>query len=284
MNFDPRLQAIRSDLADIRLGDLAGAVPRVEGQVRQVSAPLLSLHREPRFDSRQQTQALLGESLRVFDSREGWAWVQLERDGYVGYASEDDLTAGITAPTHRVAVNSTFLFPDADIKSQPPEIVTLNAAVTVTGTQGAYAQLSNHRFVYAAHLAPVESYESDPVSVAERFLHVPYLWGGKSVLGIDCSGLAQLALEACGIACPRDSDLQEAALGKPIAHDHLRRGDLVFWKGHVGFMCDGEQLLHANGHHMLTVIEPLSEAVSRIAAKGAGAITSIKRLGWRCLR
>jgi cell wall-associated NlpC family hydrolase len=279
MNFDPRLHAIRSDLADIRLGDIGGAVRRVAGELRQVSVPLLTIHREPRFDSRQETQALLGERLHVFDSREGWAWVQLERDGYVGYAAQDALTAAVVTPTHRVAVNSTFLFPDADIKSRPPETVTLNAAVAVAASQGAFARLANQRFVYAAHLAPAGSHESDPVTVAERFLNVPYLWGGKSVLGIDCSGLVQLALEACGLPCPRDSDMQETALGKPVdIAGPFRRGDLIFWKGHVGFMCDGERLLHANGHHMRTVIEPLTEAVVRIAGKGAGRITTVRRM------
>lgn len=275
-DLDPRLNAIRGDLADARLADFASGARLAEGSLRQVTVPILNIHREPRFDARQVTQALLGEYLRVFDAREGWAWVQLENDGYVGYASEDGLTADIAGPTHRVAVNSTLLFPQPDIKSQPPVTVTLNAALHVAGIDGAFARLANSRFAIAVHLAAADEAEDDYVAVAQRFLHVPYLWGGKSVLGLDCSGLVQLSLEACALPCPRDTDMQEAALGEAVEGD-LRRGDFVFWKGHVGIMLDEKRLLHANGHHMLTVIEPLDEAVARIAAKGSD-VTGVRRL------
>jgi cell wall-associated NlpC family hydrolase len=280
MNLDPRLNAIRPDIADARLAAAAGDARRVEGVLREVAVPLLSLRREPRFDARLDTQALMGERVRVFDTREGWAWLQLEGDGYVGYAAQDDLAGIAGAPTHRVAVPSTFMFAAPDIKSQPTVTVTLNAMVRVLRQDERFAHLANGRFVVARHLKPLGENEADFVAVAEAYRHVPYLWGGKSVLGLDCSGLVQLSLEASGRTSPRDSDMQEKALGRPLPKDDLdglKRGDLVFWDGHVGMMADERMLLHANGHFMQVTLEPLRSAVERIAAR-SGGITSIRRL------
>lgn len=279
--IDPRLHAIRADLADARLGAVAGEARLVEGELREVATPLLSLHREPRFDARLDTQALMGERVRVFDMREGWAWLQLESDGYVGYAAQDELIAAGSAATHRVAVPSTFMFPAPDIKSQPTVTLTLNAAVRVLRQDERFAHLANGRFVVASHLKPLSDVEIDFVAVAETYRHVPYLWGGKSVLGLDCSGLVQLSLQAAGRSSPRDSDMQEKTLGRALPKDDLdalKRGDLVFWDGHVGIMADQRMLLHANGHFMQVTLEPLKTAVERIAAR-YGKITSIKRLG-----
>jgi cell wall-associated NlpC family hydrolase len=279
-SFDPRLHAIRPDLADARLGEAAGSTHLVEGELREVAAPLLALHREPRFDARLDTQALMGEHVRVFDVREGWAWLQLESDGYVGYAAQDDLIAVERAATHRVAVPSTFMFPGPDIKSQPTVTLTMNARIAVIGRDERFAHLANGRFVVASHLKPLGENAADFVAVAESYRHVPYLWGGKSVLGLDCSGLVQLSLQAAGIASPRDTDMQEECLGRPLPKDDLKslkRGDLVFWDDHVGIMSDARMLLHANGHFMQVTLEPLLTAVERIA-KRHGKITSIKRL------
>jgi cell wall-associated NlpC family hydrolase len=278
--LDPRLNAIRSDLADARLGAAAGTARLTNGEVRVVAAPVLSLHREPRFDARIDTQALLGERVRVFETREGWAWLQLEKDGYVGYAALDDLAQPAAPPTHRVAVPSTFMFPAPDIKAQPPVTVTMNAEVAVLREDERFAHLANGRFIVARHLKPLGDFEADFVAVAEAYRHVPYLWGGKSVLGLDCSGLVQLSLQAAGRVAPRDSDMQESGLGQALPIDDLdglRRGDLIFWDGHVGIMTDGRQLLHANGHFMQVTLEPLADAVERIA-KHYGKITAIKRL------
>lgn len=278
--LDPRLNAIRADLADARLGAAAGAARLTAGEARVVAAPVLSLHREPRFDARIDTQALLGERVRVFETHEGWAWLQLEKDGYVGYAALDDLAAPAGPSTHRVVVPSTFMFPAPDIKAQPVVTVTMNAEVAVLREDERFAHLANGRFIIARHLKPLGDFEADFVAVAEAFRHVPYLWGGKSVLGLDCSGLVQLSLQAAGRSAPRDSDMQENGLGEALPVDEfdgLRRGDLVFWDGHVGIMADGRQLLHANGHFMQVTLEPLADAVERIA-KRYGKITAIKRL------
>jgi cell wall-associated NlpC family hydrolase len=278
--IDPRLNAVRGDIADVRLAAVARGARLVEGEVREVVVPLLSVYREPRFDARLDTQGLMGERARVFDVQEGWAWLQLENDGYVGYAAWDDLALPQAANTHRIAVPSTFMFPAPDIKSQPVVTVTMNARVAVIGGDDRFAHLADGLFVTARHLKPVDESEPDFVSVAEAYLRVPYLWGGKSALGIDCSGLVQLSLEAAGQASPRDSDMQEAQLGRALPKDDLaglRRGDLVFWEDHVGIMADARMLLHANGHFMQVTHEPLLTAVERIA-KRHGRVTAIKRL------
>ncbi len=278
--IDPRLNALRGDIADARLAAVAKGARLVEGQAREVAVPLLSLHCEPRFDARLDTQGLLGERVRVFDVQEGWAWLQLEADGYVGYAAEDDLALPRVASTHRIAVPSTFMFPAPDIKSQPVVTVTMNARVAVIGGDERFAHLANGRFIIARHLKPLDESELDFVAVAEAYLHVPYLWGGKSVLGLDCSGLVQLSLEAAGESSPRDSDMQEVQLGRALPKDDLaslQRGDLVFWEDHVGIMTDARMLLHANGHFMQVTHEPLLAAVTRIAQRDS-QVTAIRRL------
>jgi cell wall-associated NlpC family hydrolase len=278
--IDPRLNALRGDVADIRLASLAKGARLVEGEVREVAVPLLSLFSEPRFDARLDTQGLMGERVRVFDAQEGWAWLQLEADGYVGYASQDDLTLRQAVKTHRIAVPSTFMFPAPDIKSQPVVTLTMNASVAVIGGDERFAHLANGGFIVARHLKPLNESEADFVAVAEAYLHVPYLWGGKSVLGLDCSGLVQLSLEAAGRSSPRDADMQETQLGRALPTDDLAglaRGDLVFWQDHVGIMTGARMLLHANGHFMQVTHEPLLTAVERIARRNGG-ITAIKRL------
>lgn len=278
--LDPRLHAFRPDLADAALAGHVQAERYVEPRMVQVVEPVVTVHKAPRFDAMQLTQALFGEQVKLFHEEEGWAWVQLVKDGYVGYVNGNALSPHVTRPTHRVAVPSTFMYPDANLKTLPAIQITLNAQLTVTAESGGYSRLSNGLFVFSAHLKPVEDAEQDFVAVAELFRHVPYYWGGKSVQGMDCSGLVQLSLEACGRPALRDSDMQERTLGEKLLVndlDSLKRGDLVFWNGHVGIMTDDKTLLHANGHHMMVVAEPLKDAVDRIAAK-YGQLTSVRRL------
>jgi cell wall-associated NlpC family hydrolase len=278
--IDPRLNAFRPDLADLRLKGVVEAVQFTEGRRMQVDVPIVSLHKAPDSRSMQLTQALMGEFVNLLAVEGEWAWVQLIRDNYVGYVIASALTTEMMVPTHRVTVPSTFLYPDANIKSQPVVTVTMNAMVTVTIEDGKFSRLHDGRFIYAHHLKPVDEFESDFVAVADMFRHTPYYWGGKSVLGIDCSGLVQISLEACGMTALRDSDMQEETLGSRLMVndlENLNRGDLIFWDGHVGIMRDAETLIHANGHHMMVVAEPLKLAVDRIAER-YGQITSIKRL------
>ncbi len=279
-SLDPRLTPARPDLAAASLRGKVEAARFVEGWRRRLVEPIAPLRRAPAHDAPLETQALYGEDALVFEENEGWAWAQLQRDSYVGYLPANALGAQ-AAPTHRVAVLSTFVYPKPNIKAPPLAALPLGARVRVTASEGDF-HAAEGGFVYARHLAPLDHSEPDFVAVAERFLEAPYLWGGRTAQGIDCSGLVQNALAAAGCAAPRDTDMQEAALGAAVGFDEslagLKRGDLVFWKGHVGVMRDEATLLHASGWHMTVVSEPLAGARDRIAAQGGGPITSIRRL------
>ena len=276
-DLDPRLNAFRSDRADERLRDRVDAKSFVAGKHMRIAVPVAPILKVPQVDAVQTSQALLGEDCLVFDTADGFCWVQLQSDGYVGYVEQRFLLADQALHTHRVSVASTLAFPKPDLRSRPASQLPLNALVSVIANHGAFSEISNGAFVFSIHLAPIDIVKPDFVAVAEMFLNTPYLWGGKTIHGIDCSGLVQTALAASGISAPRDSDMQERQLGRLANDKDYRRGDLVYWKGHVGIMIDSKNLLHANGHFMSTVIEPLSDAVQRSIENGK-AITSIKRL------
>lgn len=280
--FDPRLTPARPDLAAAKLRGTIEAARYAEGRVMRVCAGTADLRRAPAPDAPLDTQALFGEKVTLYDDHGGFGWVQLEADGYVGYIAMATLAEPGCDPTHRVRVNRTFIYPGPDLKLPPREALPLGATVRVQAIRGAFAQIGDAAFVFADHLAAVDTTEKDFVAVAEGFVHAPYLWGGKTSLGIDCSGLVQISLAAAGIAAPRDTDLQEQAVGKPLDSGPdlkgFRRGDLVFWRGHVGIMRDEMTLLHANAHHMLVASEPLRAACDRILAKTSQQVTSIKRL------
>jgi hypothetical protein len=275
---DKRLHAWREDLADERLKDRLDAAAYSAGKFAQVIVAVCNVHRAPASDAMQVTQALMGETARVFETKDGWSWVQLDGDGYVGYVREDELAAVVEGPTHKVIVPSTLCFSKADIKSQPATFLPLNARLCGAGEENGFLKLKRDGFVFEAHCDGLSHVAGDWVSLAEQFLGTPYLWGGKTVHGLDCSGLVQVALQAAGRICPRDSDMQEASLGAAVSKGaKLQRGDLVFWKGHVGIMRDATTLLHANAHHLMVVSEPLEVAVARTAAKDS-EITAIRRL------
>ncbi|MCC2112676.1 MAG: C40 family peptidase [Hyphomicrobiales bacterium] len=279
-SLDPRRNAYRADLADERLAGSVSANRFVASITRQVIAPVMPVRRHPRPNSPLDTEALFGEIVHVFEETgEGWSWVQLADDGYVGYAPSAMLGDVGGLPSHKVSVLRTFLYPGPNIKLPPEAAISLGAKIAVHKEDPPFFILDDGLAVIASHLSPLDWFADDFVAVAERFLGVPYLWGGKSSLGLDCSGLLQLACLAVGIAAPRDTDMQEAELGDDIGTEiaGLRRGDLVFWKGHVGIMRDEKALLHANAHHMMVASEPLAEAVARIGATGL-PITRIRRV------
>ncbi len=282
MAFDPRLTPARPDLAAAFLRAKVEAEAYVEGRPVRIAAGLADLRPKPANDIPIDTQALYGETALLYEDSEGFGWVQLDRDRYVGYLSINALADLGAAPTHRVKVNRSFVYPAANMKLPVLDALPLGARVAVAEPGAPFARLDGGGFVFAAHLAPLAEAESDFVAVAERLLHAPYLWGGKSSLGVDCSGLVQIALDSAGISFPRDTDLQEKAPGAslPVSDDlaELQRGDLVFWRGHVGIMRDPHALLHANAHHMAVASEPLAAARRRIFANAGAEITSIKRL------
>jgi cell wall-associated NlpC family hydrolase len=277
--FDRRLTPARGDIAAAYLKGRVTAELYVEGAVMEVKEGVVDMRREPRPDASVDTQVLFGERVTVYDELEGWAWAQLARDGYVGWIGANTLWSELSAATHRVCTPRTFVYPAASIKLPPLLALPLGAEVAIVDERDSFLVTRDLGFIWRTHLAPLDAPAADFVAVAETLIGAPYLWGGKSALGVDCSGLVQISLLAAGREAPRDSDMQEARLGAPIECDApLKRGDLVFWKGHVGIMRDDATLLHANGTHMLVSSEPLALVRERNLRAGAGDITSIKRL------
>jgi cell wall-associated NlpC family hydrolase len=280
--FDRRVTPWRAEVAAKHLEGKVKAAHFVEGRAMEVIAPQAPLRREPRPDAPLDTEALKGERVTVYEANaEGWAWGQLAGDHYVGWLPSAALAPPGPAPTHRVAALRTLVFPGPSIKLPPIEALPFGAALNIARIKDRLAITPSGGHVPAAHLAPIGDNERDFVAVAERFVGTPYLWGGKTALGLDCSGLVQVALSACGLPCPRDSDMQEGALGAPLDHKassfKLQRGDLVFWTGHVAIACSRDSLVHANAFHMAVVIEPAGEAITRIRGMGS-EIASVRRI------
>lgn len=277
--FDRRLTPARPDLAAAYLKGRVTADRYVEGAVMEVKEGVVDLRREPRPDCPIDTQALYGERVTVYDEEEGWVWAQLDRDGYVGWIAANTLWSALRSPTHRVCVPRTFVYPAASIKQPPLLALPLSAEVEIVDERENFHVMRDLGFIWRPHLAQLDRPAADFVAVAETLIGAPYLWGGKSSIGVDCSGLVQISLAAAGKKAPRDSDMQEARLGRPVEIGApLQRGDLIFWKGHVGIMRDAATLLHANGAHMLVSSEPLDLVRTRNLSAGAGDITAVKRL------
>ncbi len=279
-SLDRRTTAARPDLAAAHLRGQVQAGRFAEGEPFTVGVDVLDMKERPRPDAPLDTQLLYGETLVVYEDDDGWGWAQADRDGYVGYVAMSALDRGATPATHRVIVRRAHVYPAPDMKQPVIGALPLDGRVRVEGVRGAFVEIKGRGFVVASHVAPLEQVSSDPVTIVEGLLGTPYLWGGRSPLGIDCSGLVQLAFSMVRTSLPRDTDMQ-ARLGSAVATDAslagLRRGDLVFWPGHVGVMGDDATLLHANAHHMLVAAEPLRSAWDRIAATGL-APSSIRRV------
>lgn len=274
--MDPRLTLARPDLADLALEGIVAAERYAVPTLRQVRAPTAALRNAPDAAAEQWNQLLFGERFAVLDEQDGFAWGQAGRDGYVGWVATTDL-ASLGAPaSHQVAVLRTYAFAEPNIKSRPVGLYSLNALAHVEAREGRFAKAEGGGWFVEAHLAPIgTAVATDPAAVALGFLGAPYQWGGRESLGLDCSGLVQQALAATGVAAPRDTDMQFSAFA-PIAATERRRGDLVFWKGHVAVLLDADTIVHANAHHMAVAVEPLAEAIDRIDAAGVGQPT-----GWR---
>jgi len=279
---DPRLTPARPDLAAKYLEGRIAAKRFVTGEEFEISDAIAPLRGEPSSDATLLTQALMGERVTIYDRNgEGFAWGQLNSDGYVGWLPDRVLAKPVGRPTHKITALRTFAFPGPSIKLPPVDTLVMGAAVTVIRDDGVFAVTRDGWYLPRQHVGPIDRNAEDFVAVAEQFAGTPYLWGGKSSFGIDCSGLVQVSLNAAGIGCPRDSDMQQDGLGRALdaaESKKLRRGDLMFWKGHVAIVRDADTIVHANAHHMATVIENTSEAIARIKAAGS-EINAIKRLG-----
>lgn len=277
MTFDPRVTLARADLAARALEGLVPAKAYADTEAMVATAAAAPLRRSPDPAGEQLDQLLFGELFDVLEVRNGFAWGQARRDGYVGFVETAALAPAGAAPTHRVRAIRTYAFAEPSIKSRALGPYSINALATVEAREGRFAKAAGSGWFVEAHLAPIGAdFETDAAAVAERFLGAPYLWGGRESLGLDCSGLVQQALLACGRACPRDTDQQEAAFAA-VERGELRRGDLVFWRGHVAMMLDEARIIHANAHHMAVAIEPLSETVERVIGAGGGEPTGFRR-------
>ena len=278
---DPRVTAARGDIAAENLRGRVTAARFVEGETRVVMDAQAPLRLEPSSGAPLATEALMGERVTIYDTNdEGWCWGQLESDGYVGWLPAGALAPPGPQPTHKVCALRTFVFPGPSIKLTPVAAPPFGAVVTIAQMGPPFAVTAAGGFIPIPHVVALAERLADFVAVAERFVGTPYLWGGKTNFGIDCSGLVQVALSACGIRCPRDSDMQERAVGEIVAGgdvSSLRRGDLVFWKGHVAIARNAAEIIHANAFHMSVASEPISDAIVRIRAQGSD-ITAIKRV------
>jgi len=278
---DSRITPYKPDLAASHLKDIVEAKNYGDAIRHQVMMPVIPMHKAPAAASMMDTQLLLGVEFDIYDIHNGWAWgqeVQADKKGYVGYVPNMALARGGTEPTHRINSIRAPVFIKPDMKTAIRTTLPLNAKLSVNGRDGDYYRIPEMGHVHHNHIAAISDAKGDFVSVAELHLGLPYVWGGISPDGVDCSGLVQTALRAVGKDTLRDADMQEASLGKTLDKDtELKRGDLVFWKGHVGIMRDAKTLLHANAYHMLVASEPLAEAIARIEKTG-GPVTSIKRI------
>jgi cell wall-associated NlpC family hydrolase len=269
MMLDRRLNAFRPDLAEASLKGKVEAERFVEGIGARVAVAVVALRPKPDLASGIDTELLMGEEVTIFERRDGWCWIKALSDGYVGYLPETAIKEGAAAPTHIVVPQRTFLYPEPELRKPHAAILSMGSLVHVTGPAEArgnhYVVLEDGTAIFAKHVQPIGYNKGgDFVDVALRFIETPYLWGGRSGLGIDCSGLVQLALSMTGRVAPRDTDMQAAGLGQPIEREELKRGDFVFWKGHVAIMEDPETIVHANGHTMTVARENFAAAIERI--------------------
>jgi cell wall-associated NlpC family hydrolase len=275
------LTPARGDIAADRLRGRVDAKKYVSGAAMQVSSSRAGLRKAADVHAEQLNQALFGETITVYDVADGWAWGQLDYDGYVGWMSLSALRDNPVAATHRVGALRTHVFERPDMKSPPLMALSMGARLSVVGEEGPWLRVAGSGWVFAGHAVQLAATEPDYVAVAERFVGTPYLWGGRESLGLDCSGLVQVSLAASGIDVLRDSDMQATTVGAsldPLAdYSNLRRGDLVFWSGHVAIMLDATRMIHASGRSMSVEIEPLTRAVARITPI-SGPVKVVRRL------
>lgn len=274
---DRRFLAANTRVAHDSLRGQIDAPHFAQGMLKRCALPQADLCRSP--GGSRDKQLLFGQPFRVLETQDGWAFGFDEVDGYVGYLPENAI-CDLPPPDHRIGVRLAHIYSEPDFKSPETGLLSFFSEVSATCETERFSRLAQGGYIANAHLMPFSSYAKDPVEIAQMFLSTPYLWGGNTGTGIDCSGLVQLCAYATGRASPRDSDMQEATLGQTLPEDAaLQRGDLLFWKGHVAWVADPDTILHANAFHMAVSYEPMQEAINRIDAQGDGPVTARKRLG-----
>lgn len=287
--LDRRFHPIRADLAAAYLSDRIDAPRYADGVRQQVIQGALALRRAPRNDAPLDTELLYGEFVTVYDAADGWAWLQNETDHYVGYARAPGLSTSIHQATHSVDAVGSFIYPEPDIKAPPLHRLGMGARITVIDQSSPFSCSASGGWIFEKHLSPIKDYATDHAAIALQFLGAPYLWGGKTSLGLDCSGLVQVALDRCGVRAPRDTDIQARELGTSLGSASIQkaingdfsglvRGDLVFWPGHVGVYVGKDTFVHANATDMAVATAPLQTISSGIQKSTGDNITDIRRL------
>ncbi len=282
--FDPRITPARPDLAAAHLAGRIEAERYVKGETLAVCASLAPVRAEPVTDAAQVSELLFGQRFIVYEQKDGWAWGQGEHDQYVGYVQADALTRAENDPSHQVRALFSHIYTRPDVKSMPCMCISMGSRLCLDpeGGENGFLPETGGGWIFAGHVAPLDEPEPDYVATAARLVGVPYLWGGVSAFGLDCSGLVQRVLALAGLCVPRDSDQQAAAIGRAVeplpGPGALRRGDLVFFPGHVGIMRDAERLIHANARCMMVTIDPLAEVIEQIARTEAQPVTAVRRL------
>ena len=277
MSWDPRVTPLRDGVGARALEGVLPAEVYLDPRPLRCAVPAAAIRRAPDGASEQMDQLLFGETFEVIEEEGAFLWGQARRDGYVGFVEAAALAPARPSPTHRVSAIRTYAFAEASIKSKALGPFSLNSLVTVEEEENGLARVTGAGWISARHLSPIGVFAQDPAAVAELYLGAPYLWGGRESLGLDCSGLVQQALLACGLACPRDADMQQG-LGAEIGRQAFGRGDLVFWKGHVAMGLDARHIIHANAYHMAVAVELLDAAFERIKAVGSGEPTAFRRI------
>ena len=255
-----------------------------DSQTKSVSSPAINLYSGPGQQHALHTQCLFGEQLEISREQDGWTQVTLATDNYQGWVECSQLV-DMPTTTHRVLAQRTFILESPTIKSPIVQYLSLGSHLVVVEQQGEYSKIAlptvalvdHFGYVPTAQIVPLHHRVDDWVSISESLLGVPYRWGGRDSMGLDCSALLQLSLQTAGVNAPRDSVEQVSAVGHAIEEQELERGDLVFWQGHVGIMQNSQQMIHANAYHMQVASEPLHSAIARIG-KSEGPVLGFRRV------